>query len=349
MTDNIPDFKLMGYDIFASPKYTEIHKTEDGRMVNGYFMMIGDKQGIFLKTSEGKCRIMLGNEFEPYLYRGENQKYDYFQPSLERERLKGDYEYCIAWIRANQFKRAFQQTPYYRLQEIKVVDCSFEFDLEALAQHYEFKTNYIDLTKDREVAEFFAYTYIDENGNYQPITDFEKYHPHLYRAKVSDIMTYNKDLFAIVGFQAALRPLKQTAMALNLSNGNKTIRDDIFEEVPLETDTDLAKKKAQEIFDKFEHGKKLFPDKVLKTLEDELKKEDAFVSEISIIDYAATFRKSAGAVKSMLRHKGHKIKDSILYPCLNLREKMQHDVDYEIVPWIETNIGHRRSARMYGQ
>ena len=43
MTDNIPDFKLMGYDIFASPKYTEIHKTEDGRMVNGYFMMIGDK------------------------------------------------------------------------------------------------------------------------------------------------------------------------------------------------------------------------------------------------------------------------------------------------------------------
>lgn len=343
------DFELMGCDVFAVPEYTEIHKTPDSKIVNGYFLINGDKQGVFIKTSEGKCRIMLGNEFEPYLYRGENQKFEYFQPSLERELLRSEYDHCIAWIRANQFKRIFKLTPYYQLQNIKLMGCNFEFDMEALAQHYEFKTNYIDLTKDKEVAEFFAYTYIDKNGNYQPINDFEKYSPHLYRAKVSDLITYNKDLFTIVGFQAALRPLRQIAMALNLSNGNKTVRDDIFEEIPLETDAEIARKRAREIFDKFEQGKKLFPDEALKTLEDELKKEDVIVLIDSIIDYAATFKKSVGKIRSMLRHQGHKIKDKILYPCSNLSEKMQYDVDYEIVPWIKENIGHRKTARVYGE
>lgn len=56
---------------------------------------------------------------------------------------------------------------------MEVYGNKFEFDLEALAQHYNFKTNYLDVTRDREVVEFFAYTYIDDNGKYQPRTDFE--------------------------------------------------------------------------------------------------------------------------------------------------------------------------------
>lgn len=149
------------------------------------------------------------------------------------------------------------QTPYYQLQNIKVIDCNFEFDLEALAQHYEFKTNYIDLTKNIEVAEFFAYTYLDDNMNYQPISDFKQYHPHIYRARISDLMSYNKNILTIVGFQAALRPLRQTAMAINLSNGNKTIKDDIFEEIEIELTPEKAKQKAFDIYNKFEGGKKL--------------------------------------------------------------------------------------------
>ena len=73
-------------------------------------------------------------------------------------------------------------------------------------------------------------------------------------------------------------------MALNLSNKNKTIKDDIFEEINLERDAEKAKQRAIEIFNKFEGGKKLFPDEVLKTLEDELKNEDAPKSESCIFD-----------------------------------------------------------------
>lgn len=343
---NTPNFELMSYDIFTSPKYTQRYHTEDGDAVNGYFLKQGNKEGVFFKTSNNKCRIMIGNEFEPYLYRGENQKYKYFQPSLEREKAKGQLEHCVAWIRANQFKRAFKTTPYYTLEKIEVLDCNFEFDLESLAQHYEFKTNYIDLTKDIRVAEFFAYTYIDDKGKYKPITDFDKYHPHIYRAKISDIMSYNKDIFTIVGFQAALRPLRQFAMALNLSDGNKTIRDDIFEELKQDNDIENLKNKAIEIYEYFDKGKKLFPDDELQKLEYELKKEDAIITEESIIEYAATFNVSFGKIKSMLRHKGYNIKNKILYPCTNLKEKMQREVDYEIVPWIEKNIGHRITFRI---
>jgi len=345
--EDLSKFELLSYKIFVDPKYTQSFKTNDNRMINDYFM-VNNKQGVFLKTSKGKCRIMLGNEFEPYLYRGENNNFEYFQSSLERELIKGEYEHCIAWIRANQFKHAFMQTPYYQLQDLKVLDCNFEFDLEAIAQHYEFKTNYIDLTKDKEVAEFFAYTYIDENNVYQPITDFNKYHPHVYRAKISDLMIYNKSILSIVGFQAALRPLKQTAMALNLSNKNKTIKDDIFEEINLERDAEKAKQRAIEIFNKFEGGKKLFPDEVLKTLEDELKKEDAPISESCIFDYAKTFNKSVGKTRCMLNKKGHKIKNKLLHPSLNLKEKIQHDINNEIVTWIENNIGYRRRLKAYG-
>lgn len=45
--------------------------------------------------------------------------------------------------------------------------------------------NYIDVTRNRDVAEFFAYTYWDKNNKcYKPIT--ANYSPRIYRAKMAD-------------------------------------------------------------------------------------------------------------------------------------------------------------------
>ena len=39
--------------------------------------------------------------------------------------------------------------PYYMLlRRLSVMGHFFEFDLDAVAQHYEFATNYLDVTKD---------------------------------------------------------------------------------------------------------------------------------------------------------------------------------------------------------
>jgi hypothetical protein len=85
---------------------------------------------------------------------------------------------------------------------MEVYGNKFEFDLEALAQHYNFKTNYLDVTRDIEVAEFFAYTYIDDTGKYQPITNFDSnnYKLHLYRVNIYDVMRYKPNLLKIVEF-----------------------------------------------------------------------------------------------------------------------------------------------------
>jgi len=172
---------LAPYEMFEDPKFTNVVQTNDENLLmNEYFMMI-EKCGIglFMKTSDKTFRIMLGNEANPFLYRGENNINDKFLPSFQRP--MDEKERIIEWIRKEQFKKAFKKTPYFnRLSQMEVYGNKFEFDLEALAQHYEFKTNYLDVTRNREVAEFFAYTYLDEDKRYQPISDFTQYKPCLY-------------------------------------------------------------------------------------------------------------------------------------------------------------------------
>ena len=108
---------------------------------------------------------------------------------------------------------------YKRLpSEIGTVGRDFEFDLEALAQHYEFKTNDLDITKNFNVAMFFAYTDCI-NGKYVPInfnnTDYE---PHIYVANLGILQSMERNNLKIVGFQVSPRPLAQKAMALDLNN-----------------------------------------------------------------------------------------------------------------------------------
>ena len=260
-TNYIPNFDIMDYHYFSLPFYSTAYSLPNGKITNEFNVELkpNKKAGLIVKVKENKFRILLGNEYEPYLYRGENNKYDYFQPSLQRYEFLSP-EYCLAWLKKEEFKERFKYTPYYKcLLQLRVMNHQFDFDLEAIAQHYGFATNYIDLTRSKEIAEFFAYTYWDStDGCYKPIT--ANYSPRIYKAKMADAIRYNPEIYQIVGFQACLRPLKQQAMALDLSDGNKTIRNELFEIIPLEN----TEQKVQEVFDKFEGGKLLFPDEAIR-------------------------------------------------------------------------------------
>lgn len=334
---------IQDYHSFVLPFFSTARKLEDGRITNDFNVKLNptDKEGLIVKVSDDKFRILLGNEYEPYLYRGENQKFDYFKPSLQRFEINSP-SYCLEWIKKELFIDTFKKTPYYeRLCGLQVRQYYFDFDLEAIAQHYEFKTNYIDLTRNKDVAEFFAYTYFDkETQSYKPIT--RNYEPYLYRAKMADVIQYDKSIFQIIGFQGCFRPLKQQAMALDLKNGNKTIREDLFETIPLEN----SEQKAKEIFDKFEGGKLLFPDETILQLKNIID-NDLIIPEQFITKYSQTFNVPRHKVKSLLHNNFDiKIRDKYLQLNPDLLSYMYKEFDEKIKTWIDTKTGYRLMVRI---
>ena len=109
-----------------------------------------------------KLGIYIGRQTNPYIYRGENKLYRKFTPSAQRNKQKTDTDkckQCVNWIKKQEFIEFFKSTPYFnRIEGFSVYDFLFHFDFEALAQHYEFISNYIDITTYLHIAMFFAYT-----------------------------------------------------------------------------------------------------------------------------------------------------------------------------------------------
>jgi len=221
-----------------------INQTRDGKVLSGNY----------IKTAEDKFKIFLNpTGFSSYIYRGEHKEYEHFEPSLQRAIRNNEIDKIRT---AKYFIAALKKCPIFKYfnQPIKWGDefLTFDIDAQAIAQHYGFATNYLDLTRDENVAKFFAYTYVDEKTNeHKLIKDFEHYSPTLYRAHITDI--YRKYGCEPIGFQPFLRPIKQWALAVNLGENYKGAKD-LFEIYKL-TDTDEAKR----IFDFFKGGELLFP------------------------------------------------------------------------------------------
>jgi len=212
------------------------------------------KNGSYVKTAEDKFKIFLNpTGFSSYIYRGEHKDYEHFEPSLQRALRKGEMDKIKT---AKYFITSLKKSPIYTYfkQPVKWGDeyLTFDIDAEAIAQHYGFVSNYLDLTRDEDVAKFFAYSYIDEKTNrYKLIEDYKQYSPTLYRANITDV--YKKYGCEPIGFQPFLRPINQWALAVNLGDNYKGAKK-LFETFNLSDIND-----AKRIFDKFNGGELLFP------------------------------------------------------------------------------------------
>jgi hypothetical protein len=219
-----------------------VDRTRDGKVLDGSY----------IKTAKDKFKIFLNSTgFSSYIYRGENKKYEHFEPSLQRAKKEKDKIQT-----RKHFIAALKKSPVYTYfkQPVKWGDESLTFDIdaEAIAQHYGFLSNYLDLTRDEDVAKFFAYTYVDEEtGGYKLIENLERYSPTLYRANITDI--YKRYGCEPIGFQPFLRPIKQRALAVNLGENYKGAKN-LFKSCSLTSDEE-----ANEIYDKFRGGELLFP------------------------------------------------------------------------------------------
>jgi len=225
-----------------------VNRTKDGKVYNGYYV----------KTEEGKYKIFMNpTGFSSFIYRGEHKDYEHFKPSMQRALHEGETDKIQM---ARNFIAALQKSPIYTYfkQPVKWGDESLTFDIDAqaIAQHYGFVSDYLDLTRDEDVAKFFAYTYFDKKTNeYKLVEDFKHYSPTLYKANIMDI--YNKYGCEPIGFQPFLRPINQWALAVNLGENYKDIKN-LFKPRKL-TDT----KEAKTIYEKFKCGKLLFPKELI--------------------------------------------------------------------------------------
>ncbi len=140
------------------------------------------------------------------------------------------HEPCIASFYRNQPDLITQFIQKVKIEEFRLVTSKHPvikediengifYDYVALAQHYEFKTEMLDLTNSLPVAAFFAVTQYD-SGKYIPIEKTEEKGVLYFvmpDTQFIPLVTENQAEIHPVGWQVFKRPGEQRAFGVNLS------------------------------------------------------------------------------------------------------------------------------------
>lgn len=211
-----------------------------------------------IETSPGHFRFMSGPEFSPRIYRGQTQFYEQCRPSLyRRDAIEGMF-WATKTIELGEV--IWEHPGIADLLRLVLEGLRFDFSLEALAQHYEYPTGFLDFSRSRDVAMFFATCARDrETGAYAPLKSGGAV---LYTVDLRAlIMDPNRKAVLPLGFEPLPRPEAQLALAVWLDlhenlNGMSWVRYEEFEVSP---------KMSGRYFDMFDGGKTLFPENPLDT------------------------------------------------------------------------------------
>lgn len=329
-------FDLLGLFDFVTPALISEMMTKNSAIMHiPYFHENLSKKGFFVQTANNKARIVLGRELDPSIYRGQCRDYGNLTPKYLR--FDNEVERCIEFIKREEFKILFKQTAYYKIfSKMQILGYNFEFDLDAIAQHYHFATNYLDITRDIRVAMFFAYTDC-KNGVYFPIEKFgtNDYNPILYIGNYAHLEMDN--ILTTVGFQMAKRPQEQLAMALDIKK--QISYEHYFRKVQLPPDRDIA----YGFFKNFNNGKDLFPEEPLKDLELQVKRNK--ILDINLFEkYCKVNKINHKELQNNIPSEfkidinDFKIESSIL-------NKMNEEDLNQTLTWIKENISYRKIKR----
>lgn len=217
-----------------------------------------DVQGVFVKAKEDSYRVIPGQEFSPIIYRGQNNDYP-FMPSSQRYELFDGNErvrHCVDWVKKNEFVKLIITTPYYtRIKQFKVLNNSYEIDMESVAKQYNLVSDYLDVTRNLMVAYFFAYTYYDKEKNrYFPIETFEFNTPYLYCADIRELYYNAPDAIKNMGLQPTIRAKAQQTMSINVANDRDRIKG-VFRKIEMPKNPLISRN----IYKMFDGGELLFP------------------------------------------------------------------------------------------
>jgi hypothetical protein len=141
-----------------------LNGSRDDEQVNQFGLETsGSKDEYYLvQTSPDKYRMMPGPEFSPRLYRGQTKRYSTCKPQLFRgiDKNNARQKFCDFYFwSAKRYELAHIVFHHPAVKDILGWDFDglvFDFDIQAVAQHYQYQTQMLDLSRNRDVAMFFA-------------------------------------------------------------------------------------------------------------------------------------------------------------------------------------------------
>lgn len=223
-----------------------------------------------VKNRKGFFRLTPGPEFGPRLYRGQNKRYSPCRPSLYR--VTGiDRAFWIT--KTMELGEAlFQHPACLELMQWTIAGLAFDFNLEAIAQHYGYPTTYMDFSRSRDVAMFFATcAYNAGDGSYTPL-------------KSGSAVLYTADLQALLqndhghartlplGLEPMPRPEAQRAFAIAFGpdedlEGMHWVSSENF---------DICPSLSATYYEMFDGGRALFPPDPFDLLIDRMRRTSTF-------------------------------------------------------------------------
>ncbi len=217
-----------------------------------------DIMGSFVRLSDNGFGIILGNEFNPLVYRGLNNDLCFMPTSLRYELFDGNerIRHSIERMKKQEFISLISRTAYCaRSKTFEVYGNKYRLDPESIAKLYNFVSDCIDVTRDILVAYFYAYTYIDKEKNQvMPVKDFSYHSPTLYVGNLRRIYNELPQTMANMSFHPFVRAKVQQSMSLNTAENYNRLKE-LFIKVDLPKNPDIA----EYIYNRFDGGKALFP------------------------------------------------------------------------------------------
>ena len=306
-------------------------------LVNNLGMVtMPDIQGSFLKTDNDKLSILLGGEFNPIVYRGQNNDYP-FMPSSQRYELADGRErirHSIEWIKKNEFLRLIKSSPYYyRSLNFKVFNHNYELNFESVAKLYNCVSDYIDVTRNIMVAYFFAYTYFDkEKRQIAPIQDFENFSPAIYIGNLKKLYKTVPSSIQNTGFQTLLRAKAQQALSLDVSNDRDIIKN-TFTKIDLPKNPVIAKN----VFKQFNNGQLLLPADYASKCASKIK-ETRTLQEDLVEEYCNITKTDRNWLRSEYTKFGFSLVNNRWELPEQAKYVMHREIDDYIIPFLNNNF-----------
>lgn len=198
----------------------------------------GDSTFTPVQISNTHYALTPGPEFCPRLYRGQHTDYGSCRAGLYRGNIK--YGDLVYWklkqidllFLMERHPAVFEMFHYWNIGRLRL-----QISLNAIAQHYGYKTDVIDLTRSLNVAMFFA-THKLVNGEWAPAIGNTAI---LYTVSINDLVKQRQGLFPI-GIDPLPRPYAQRAYGLQLG-----MHDDLHKLAGVATDTFVVTEEIAEV------------------------------------------------------------------------------------------------------
>lgn len=206
--------------------------------------------------SANHYRFMPGPEFSPRIYRGQNEFHPRCSPSIFRDDIS-DVD-ALYWI-AKSIELAAVMERHAATSDLvayQIEGLDFALSIEAIAQHYQYRTQLLDFSRSRNVAMFFATCSYNQAGNvYSPLQSGTAV---FYTVDLRKLILQRdgQSSFLPLGLEPLPRPEAQRALALRLRQ-DENLNDMPWVQHQL---IEITPALSRHYFEMFNGGKNLFPE-----------------------------------------------------------------------------------------